>query len=59
RLDPRPRYDEALRQLRDHRRQLLAIAAQDDAAEHNFRLGRAPPPPPPPPGYLQNRTPAP
>ena len=53
RLDPLPRYEEALGELRDHRIQLLLIAEQRAAQEHNFRLRRAPsrPAPPAPPEY--------
>ena len=63
RLDPDPRYDAALRELRRHREQLALHRAQQEAAEHNFRLGRAQPAPqaesaddlgpvpPPPPAY--------
>ena len=55
RLDPRPRYAEALEALRDHRDQLAIVRAQREAAAHNFALDEQTPAspgvPPPPPSY--------
>ncbi len=55
-LDPRPRYADALAQLREHRRATAEIARQREATERNFALERQRDPtssevPPPPPGY--------
>lgn len=55
-LDPRPLYAGALESLRAHRRDRALLAAQREAAQHNFALdapGEGPPPtlPAPPPGY--------
>jgi len=54
RLDPDPAYDRALADLLAHRERARLLRAQQQAAEHNFRLGPAAPPMPlPPPGYGQ------
>lgn len=55
-LDPRPRYADALAQLRDHRRAQLEMQRQREATERNFALEAQRDPgsdavPPPPPGY--------
>lgn len=47
RLDPRPRYDRALREAGADRARMQAVAAQRDAAQHNYQLG----PSAVPPGY--------
>lgn len=53
RLDPRDEYDRALAALRRHRREVVVARAQQEAAEHNYRLAEpaAPPVPDPPPDY--------
>ena len=56
RLDPHRRYENALRALRQHRSEVVVARAQEEAAEHNYRMvGRRPQPPPglpaPPPSY--------
>lgn len=54
-LDPRPRYADALAQLREHRRATTEVARQREATERNFALEEQRDPaaevPPPPPGY--------
>ena len=56
RLDPDRRYQNALRALRSHRSEVVVARAQEEAAEHNYRMaGRPPEPAPsvpePPPNY--------
>ena len=54
-LDPRPRYADALAQLREHRRATNEISRQREATERNFALEQQRDPdssvPAPPPGY--------
>lgn len=52
RLDPRTRYHRALEELAGDEARARNVAAQREAAAHNFALGRAAAPPPPA-GYEQ------
>ncbi len=54
RLDPDPLYDQALQELVAHRERARVLRQQQEAAEHNYRLGQPrlfPSVPSPPPGY--------
>ncbi len=55
RLDPDRRYRRALAELAAHREGVELVREQQDAAEHNFRVGQGVPEPPP--GYLQSPPP--
>ncbi len=45
-LDPQPRYRQALFEVEAHRKRFLAVQRQDQAREHNYRVGEGIPEPP-------------